>query len=268
MLQFGTKRTGPAASLAYPVSGTGILMLLAVTATLELIRFTVNIFAGGMAGLSAAGIVILDVLAVAYLARYLLVAIETTAEGFDAAPGPPDPREAEEVFGAALKLLSLLFFCFLPILLIGIFTLELGVFTHVLLALGTLYFPMGMLAMAVTGDLTRCFPGTVLPSIFAAPFRYLLPALLSVAAGALIYLCHAGPLTRQPLLIQIGVDLVAAWVLIASLTRMGVLHREESSLQGLIPYPEPEHVVTDATIPRAPMTEIERILANRENRDS
>ncbi len=268
MLEFGTKRTNVASSLAYPLSGTGLLLLLAVTATMELIRFTVSIFEGGMAGLSAAGIVVLDVMALAYLARYLLVAVETTAEGYDAAPGPPDPREAEEVFGAAIKLLSLLFFCFLPLLVIEIFSLDLGVATLVVLGLGAAYFPMGMLAMAVTGDLTRCFPGTVVPSMFAAHVRYLGGAVLCVLAGGLIYLGYAGPLARQPLVLLIALDLAAAWVLIASLTRMGVLHREQPSLQKLIPFPEPENVVPDLAIPRAPMTEIERILADREKRNS
>jgi len=220
-----------------------------------------------MGGLSAAGFIVLDVLVMAYLARYVFFAIETTAEGYDLAPRPPDPREAEEVFGGALKLLSLLFFCFLPLLLIGIFSLDSGPAVYVLIGLGTLYFPMGMLAIAVTGDLTRCFPGAVLPAILAAPIRYVPGALLCTAAGCLYYLAHVGSLADLPLAAGIGVDAGATWLLLASLTRMGVIHREEKSLQTLLPFPEPEQFTSSTVMPSRPMTEIEKILAQREDRD-
>ena len=65
---------------------------------------------------------------------------------------------------------------------------------YVLIGLGTLYFPMGMLAMAATGDMTKCFPPHVLPAIFAVPIRYVPGALVCTAAGFLYYLAHAGPL--------------------------------------------------------------------------
>ncbi len=267
MLQFGNNKTGLLSSLAWPASPTGLLCLAAVTAGIGVGRFTASIFSGGMGGLSAAGFIVFDVLLAAYLARYVLVAIETTAEGYDIAPSPPDPREAEEVFGAALKLLSLLFFCFLPLLLIGVFSIQLGPVVYVLIGLGTLYFPMGMLAMAVTGDLTRCFPGSVLPAIFAAPIRYTPSALVCTAAGSIYYLAHAGPLADVPLLAGIGLDTGATWLLLASLTRMGVIYREERSLQTLLPFPVPEQFTSSIAMPPRPMTEIEKILARREDRE-
>ncbi len=268
MLQLGNRKTGLFRSLAWPVSPTGLFSVAALTAGIGLGRFTVWFLGGGMAGLSGAGIVVLDVLLAGYLARYLLVAIENTAEGYDLAPPPPDPREADEVFSATLKLLSLLFICFLPLFLVGIFSLDLLPLNYVLIGLGALYFPMGMLAMAVTGDLTRCFPGSVLPAIFATPLRYLPGAIVCMLAGFLYYLTFAGSLSDLPIALKVAVDAGASWLLLAALTRMGVIHREETSLQTLLPFPEPEQFTSSSVIPPAPMTEIEKILAERENRDS
>ncbi len=267
MLQSGNRKTGLLRSLAWPASPTGLFCIAAITAGIGLGRFTTWFLGGGMAGLSGAGIVVLDGLLAGYLARYLFVAIENTAEGYDLAPPPPDPREADEVFSATLKFLSLLFICFLPLFLIGIFSLDLGPVTYVLIGLGTLYFPMGMLAMAVTGDLTKCFPGSVLPAIFATPIRYLPGAVLCLLAGFLYYLAFVGSLSDLPIVLKVGVDAGASWLLLASLTRMGVIHREEVSLKTLLPFPESEQFSASTVMPSAPMTEIEKILADRENRE-
>ena len=51
--------------------------------------------------------------------------------------------------------LTSFFLCFLPILLVGIFSLDLGPVVYVLIGLGTLYFPMGMLAMAASWPITK-----------------------------------------------------------------------------------------------------------------
>lgn len=267
MLQFRNHKTGFLPSLAWPASPTGLLCLAAVTAGVGVGRFTTWVFSSGMGGLSSAGIIVLDVMIAAYLARYVLVAIETTAEGYDLAPRPPDPRETEELFSGILKLVSLLFFCFLPLFIIGVFSLNVGPVVYALIGLGTLYFPMGMLAMAVTGDLTRCFPGSVLPAIFAAPLRYVPSALVCAAAGCIFYLALAGPLADVPLIAGIGLDLGASWLLLASLTRMGVIYREEAALSTLLPFPEPEQFTNSNVIPPPPMTEIEKILAQRDEHE-
>jgi hypothetical protein len=241
-----------------------LLLLFALSAFQGLVHFTVWLFTGGMGGLSAAGLVVLDLLAVAYLARYILVAVEASAEGYDMAPGPPDPREVEEIFGGFLKLLAVLFFSLLPSLLLAILSIRAGPVPYLVVAIGTLYLPMGLLAMAVTGDLTGSFPGTVLPSIFMVPHRYLPSALLGAGAGVLVYLCHAGALSGLPVMAKVGLDAGAAWLLMAVLHRMGVLHREETSLQALMRFPQPEPAITEHAVPPRRMTEIERIIADRD----
>jgi hypothetical protein len=131
-------------------------------------------------------------------------------------------------------------------------------------AVGALYLPMGLLGIAVRGDMTGCFPGYVLRGIFAAPVRYFPSVILTAVAGFMLLACFDGTLGRFPVLLKVVTETVAGWLLLAALHRAGVVHREELSLQLAIPEAEPEPEFTESTTPSRPMSDIERMLLERE----
>lgn len=264
MLQVGPNKTGFQDSLAYPISGTGLLLIGTLTMGLGLIRFMVWLMTNNVVALSTAMAVIFVLLGAAYVARYMTAATEQSAEGYDLAPGLPDPREVEELFGSLLSLVVVLFFSLLPVGLASIFGLRVGVVTYVLLGFGALYFPMGFLGATVKGDLSGSFPGGVFTGIAAVALRYVPAAVFCGAGGVLIVMSMFGGLADTPLVVRIGLDAVASWLLVASLHRVGVLHREEIGLQAQMPFPTPPEVPTETVAPARPMTEIERAIQERQ----
>jgi hypothetical protein len=267
VLEFRPQKTGFGVSLLTLASGSGMLFVAALTAFFGFARLTVWFVNGYMEGISTAGIVVFDLLAACYVSRYLLVVAQTSAEGYDLPPGPPDPREVEELFGGILKLMALGFFVMLPVLLPGILNLKMAWLAEALLLIGALYIPMGLTAMAVTGEIAACFPGTVIPAIFAAPVRYLPAALCAAAAALVVSWSHVGGGTELPLAAKIGLDLVSSWLLLAALHRTGVVRREEPAVGVLVPFPEPTLEITESVLPPTRPSEIERLLWEREQEE-
>lgn len=261
----GPKRTGFALSVVYPVSGGGFLLVLSVLAFLSLVRFTAWLLRDTTMGISTASVVVFGLLAVAYMARYLLVAVESSAEGYDLAPMPPDPREVEEVFGGLLKLLAALFFCLLPLVLAQLFGADLGPIPYILIGVGALYLPMAFLGMAVEGCLTGCLPPKVLPGVFATPIRYMSAAIPAAGAGWMLYFSWAGPMARSPVILLVIMDLAASVSIVIMAHRVGVVYRESMLLKSMIKPPEQMRLSDmEEAGPTKRMTELERMLARRE----
>jgi hypothetical protein len=267
VLEFRPQKTGFGVSLLTLLSGAGLLFVAVLTAFFGFARLTVWFVSGYMEGISTAGIVIFDLLAACYVSRYLLVVAQTSAEGYDVPPGPPDPREVEELFAGILKLMALGFFVMLPVLLPGILNLQLSWLGEALLVVGALYIPMGLTAMAVTGEIAACFPGTVIPAVFAAPIRYLPAALCAAAAALVVSWSHVGAGTELPLAAKLGLDLLASCLLLASLHRTGVVRREEPAVGVLLSFPEPVIETTESVLPPTRPSEIERLLWEREQKE-
>ncbi|MHC4473052.1 MAG: hypothetical protein ACYTDY_09900 [Planctomycetota bacterium] len=266
MLQLGPQKTGIHISLIYPFGGPGYLLLLVLTLFMALMRFMVWLMTNNVVALSTAMAVVFVLMAAAYVARYLIVVLEASAEGYDLPPSPPDPREVEELFGALLSLVGVLFFSLIAVGIASIFGLQGGVVLYVLLAFGALYLPMGLLSCAVSGDITGSFPGTVIPGILVVVTRYLPAAILCAGAEILIAVSHGGALASLPIPALVVIDAVTCWLLVAALHRMGVLHREELSLKTLIPFPAPPEPPSDSVLPSRPLTEIEKALLERQKK--
>ena len=259
-----TDKTGFLVSFAYPLSVTGLLLIATLTLGLGTVRFMVWLLSNNVVALSTAMAVVFVLMIAAYVARYMTVATEASAEGYDLIPPPPDPREVEELFGSLLSLVVALFFSLLPLGVASVLGLADGVVLYILLGIGALYFPMGFLGATVKGDLSGSFPAKILSGILVTAHRYLPSALTCVGAGLLIVVSHAGALADLPLLPCVALDAVAAWLIIAALHRAGVLHREEEALRSLIPFPAPPEPPTETAVPARPMTEIERAIHERQ----
>lgn len=261
---FGPQKTGFAVSLAYPFSGTGLVLLFVAAVFFGVERSTEYLCGQHAVALSSAMVVIFALLGAAWFARCLLVTAETSAEGFDLAPSLPNPLEVEEIFVALLGLVSVLFWSFAPIVIVYMLGVREAWVTYVAVGLGAAYVPMGILGQAVRGEMTGTLPVRVLPAIFAGIHRYLPAAALTAAAGFLVLAGRDGTFDRMPGFVPWVTDVIAGWLLYAAVHRAGVVHREEHAVQAQLPTPAPMTATEDCTTPHRPMSDIERALLERE----
>jgi hypothetical protein len=265
---FGPRKTSFGVSIAFPFSGTGLLMLLVIGAFSGILRFCEYVMGQDAIALSSAMVVVFALAALAYLARCLLVTAESSAEGYDLAPPLPNPIEAEELIAAFLGLLSLSFFAFGPLILVRILGLEAPWATYPAVAVGAAYLPMGILGHAVRGDMSGTLPVRILPAIFAGMHRYFPSIILTAAAGFLVLAARDGALVRLPTFMLFAADVVAGWLLFAAVHRAGVVHRECNAVRLLLPVPTPAVSVEECAVPHRPLSEIERALLEREKENS
>jgi hypothetical protein len=245
-----------------------MLHLLSITAFLVLVRVIVWFLGGFVQGFSTAAAFVFGLLGAAWISRLLLVDVESTAEGSDEFPALPDPREVEELFGSLLRLVGVGFFTLLPLFFAGILNLADGAVARILLVVGALYTPAALLAVAVKGEIAGCFPGPVGAIIRGARARYLFPAALSAGIALLLEYSHAGGGARASLILELAMDVGAAWLCLALLHAVGLIHREVPAVAEAVPFPPPAPSITERTAPPRPPTEIERILADRLRREA
>ena len=86
MNPFGSNKTGFVVSFAYPLSGTGLLLIATLTLGLGTVRFMVWLMSNNVVALSTAMAVVFVLVIAAYVARYMTVATEASAEGYDLTP--------------------------------------------------------------------------------------------------------------------------------------------------------------------------------------
>lgn len=264
----GSRKTSVAVSIAFPFSGTGLLMLAAVGGFSAILRFCEHVLGEDAIALSSAMVVVFALMGASYVARCLLVTAESSADGYDAAPAPPSPIEVEEFLGAFLGLLAMSFFAFGPLLLVLVLGLHVPGLLYVAVGLGAVYLPMGVLGQAVRGDLAGTLPVRILPAILAAFPRYLPSVLLAAGAGFLALAARDGALDRLPMPAIWAVDVVAGWLLFAAVHRAGVVHREEAVVRAILPVPDPAVTHEESAIPHRPLSDIERALLEREKETS
>jgi hypothetical protein len=264
VIELGPRKTGIEVSLALPFSGYGVVLLLLTAAFFGVLHFVVWITSDDAASVSSAMVVVFALLRAAYFARTMFLVAEASADGADLAPGAPDPRAVEEIFGAIVGLVGALFFSLLPFAAVEILDPKQAWIGYAAIALGALYFPMAMLGIAVRGQILGGFPNYVLGGILGAPVRYFPSAVLTAGGGFLILACFDGTLDKFPIVLKILTETIAGWLLFAALHRAGVVHREEKAVQRAIPVPNPDPGFTESTTPSRPMSDIERMLLERE----
>ena len=160
-------------AIIYPFKGSGLIVLISGTvvfAILELISM------GWMSILAKAA-------ALGYLFSYMQNIIHATAAEEVEMPGLPG---LDDVFGGFFRLAVTVCICFgLPIIfaILRVFFEQeaLGPLILPTLIVGTLYFPMAFLAVAMKDSAMAANPMVVFPAIFKAPVGYFVTAILVTA---------------------------------------------------------------------------------------
>ena len=217
----GFLRSLPGA-LAYPLSKNGIFLLVAGT-----VVFGVAEFLAGFSGLLS---LILSVICTGYLFAYVQKIMSASAQGEEGMPDYPEFSEWwSDIVQPFLLLTWTFLFCFGPGMALyawggpeepSLLAGALG-----LLILGGLYFPMALLAVAVTDSFLALNPAVVVPSILRVFGHYLVACLalaclagLRVAGGLLLQMV---PLPLLPALVN---GFVALYLLTAGTHILGLLY--------------------------------------------
>lgn len=210
--------------LSYPWRGSGKYMLiicagLSVAATLA----GLAPFIGGIASLILAG----------YFCALFFRLVETSASGAAEAPDFPEVSHLmQDIIVPMLRTLAVGLISFGPALLYLLWAgprQEDSLVANLLLALGTIYAPMALLAVAVRDDSTSLSPHIVLPAIFRGGWVYWVAVLYTVLQYVVqLYLERqlTGPMTvGQMLLSHLTLSFAEAYLLMAHARALGLVYQ-------------------------------------------
>jgi hypothetical protein len=204
-----------AGAFAYPFKRDGIVLIiggtlfLAITSLLSSFFFLIALFASG------------------YLCAYLQKIIQSSALGDESMPSWPDLSGlGPEVVQPALQYLGTFVFCLGPgILWFMLAPSEYKLCGYLLLALGGLYLPMALLAVAMFDSLAAVNPMLVIPSIFRVPAAY---AGVCVGMAAVMGVGHIvdvlADLIRIPILSSIGFGLLGLYFQVVAMRILGLFY--------------------------------------------
>ena len=185
-------------AFAYPVRGSGLLVLIVATLIFAALKFGANVFGGGFISMFAlfrlsvrAGLawswwsLMLQVFVLGYLFSYMQAVIHSTAVGDNEMPALPTMTNFwEDILLPCLQLIALTLICFLPAIAVGWMLVssedpgQLGKVFIGTLIFGGVYFPMAFLAVAMLDSVVAANPLQVLPSIGKVPLEYLVTLVL------------------------------------------------------------------------------------------
>ena len=125
---------------------------------------------------------ILTVLFFGYWYSYLQSIITTTGYGDDSEPSLPEASYSDLV-GPVFQMFATTALCFLPAVAMLIWQFfnpdaETGMWLQVVVPLSCLYYPMALLAMAISDSVSGVNPIIVIPAIIKTPLHYLVACLL------------------------------------------------------------------------------------------
>jgi hypothetical protein len=189
-------------SFSYPFKGEGVIILIAGGIFFWILEF--------IASRSIFGIIIAIFLS-GYIAAYMLKVINSSGNGDDELPDWP---EFYDFWNTIFRPLFFVFgtgaFCFAPVVFHAVYSISMGwsvtdLYTDPLwwglITLGFLYFPMGMLAVAMFDNAAALNPLLVVPSIVRVFPQYLIACtifaltyILSFIGNPLDFLPFLGPL--------------------------------------------------------------------------
>jgi hypothetical protein len=215
----------------YPFVRGGAVLLVAGTllyCMMGLAAF-VSRYAGGL-GLGSA--LILFVFSVGYLFAFMQRIIVASSQGEEGLPSWPEFTEwGSDIIRPFLMLVFTVAMCFgLPLAYL-IYTLsseqDLAVLVfYPLLAFGFFYFPMALLAVAISDNFSSLNPFVVLPAIAKMPREYLVACLMFFAVVAIR---HVGErvleaIIRIPVLPQLLIGFLALYCLTVEMRILGLLY--------------------------------------------
>jgi hypothetical protein len=155
--------------LIYPFHGSGFLILLVATLLFAVLR----IMSFGWFS------ILMTMVALGYLFSYMQNIIHATAAGHNEMPSLP---EMDELFGAFFRLTGTVLMAFgvpLGLFVARLFEVDVPVSAIMVTGiLGSFYFPMAFLAVAMKDTALSANPLIVIPAILKVPLQYIVTAIL------------------------------------------------------------------------------------------
>lgn len=170
-------------AFVFPFRGSGVLLLVAGTILLAVLRLGGAAVTLGMAGMVG------GVVSAGYLLTYMQSIIHSTAVGEEEMPPLPGLTNFwEDILLPYFQLMGLMLISFAPAIGVRWWVIatqqeSMGLLVQAVFALGYLYFPMGLLALAMLDSVAAANPLLVIPSILKVPLEYLVT--LIALAGVL-----------------------------------------------------------------------------------
>jgi hypothetical protein len=185
------------------------MLFFTITGFLSSFSFIIALFASG------------------YLCAYLQKIVQSSALGDENMPTWPDVSEfGQEVVQPALQYLGSFVLCLGP----GVLCLTLAPpafkpYGYLLLALGSVYLPMALLAVVMYDSLAAVNPRLVIPSILRAPSAYAgVCAGLALVVGVEFLVDALSDLLRIPILSSIVLQLVGLYFQVVAMRILGLFY--------------------------------------------
>ncbi len=172
-------------AFAYPLRGSGVMMLLAGTLIFALLNWlTGGTTYGLIPNVFSVWRLVLQIVALGYLFAYLQSIIHSTAtEEKELPPLPTASDFWSDILVPAFQLIGLTLFCFAPAIALSWYAIsnqDSSIVAAIIatFVLGGLYLPMAFLAVAMLDSVMAANPLQVVPSILKAPLEYLVTVII------------------------------------------------------------------------------------------
>ncbi len=153
-------------AFVYPFKKEGLILLICATVFFVIVGFLKSFSFW------------LSIIFWGYTFAYMQNLIQSTANGDESPPSLPEISNfLSDILGAFLQLTGICIFCFAPAIFLTIWAFfdgpQLPWLVFASFALGSLYFPMAFLTVAMYDTVLAVNPMLVIPAIFKVPFQYL-----------------------------------------------------------------------------------------------
>ena len=156
-------------AFAYPFQGSGILLIIIGTVCFSTLEFFSSLSIFGVIGYFFLG---------GYLCASMMKIINSSADGKKELPDWPELSDFwDDIVVPFFQVIWTGIFCFAPAIIYLIFV-RIDIVFWILLGLGILYFPMALIAVALTNSVLSINPVIVVPSIIKVPVDYLIACIL------------------------------------------------------------------------------------------
>lgn len=208
-------------AFVYPFKRNGLALMIGGTLFLGILDFISRLPLLGLFALLIGGF------ASAYVCAYLQRIIQSSAQGEAEMPSWPEMTDfREDILGPALRFLGAFAFCLGPGLLW--FRLAPDEFKHfgvLLLGLGGLYLPMGLLAIAMYDDLSGLNPVLVIVSMLRAPLAYFgICFLIAAVLAAGIAIDFFSDQVRIPILTSLAFAFAGLYLQVVTMRILGLFY--------------------------------------------
>jgi hypothetical protein len=151
-------------AFAYPFQGGGLVLILVGTMCFSILDFFASFSPFGFIGI---------LFITGYLCAFMMKIVNSSADGKKDLPDWPDVSDfLDDIVVPLFQVVWTGIFCFAPAIVYVIFV-HFDIVFWLLIGFGILYFPMALIAVALTNSVLSINPVLVVPSIIKVPVDYL-----------------------------------------------------------------------------------------------